>query len=47
MQNYWCEKDNYRWQGEDNDLTCPSCGSDEVRKTMSREDAIRLGLEQE
>jgi Zn finger protein HypA/HybF involved in hydrogenase expression len=47
MTNYWCESCSKRWQGDDNDLTCPDCKSDEVRKTMSREEAEKLGLTEE
>ena len=44
MQNYWCENCKKRWTGDNNDLTCPECKSDEVRKTMSEQDAREKGL---
>jgi Zn finger protein HypA/HybF involved in hydrogenase expression len=44
MTNYWCETCDKRWQGDNNDLTCPECKSSEVRKTMSPEEAEERGL---
>jgi Zn finger protein HypA/HybF involved in hydrogenase expression len=43
MKNYWCSDCNNRWQGED-EKTCPNCNSNEIRVTMDRETAEKLGL---
>lgn len=44
MNNYWCESCNNRWQTESEDRECPICQSDEIRKTMSEEQAKERGL---
>ena len=46
MQNYWCENCNNRWQGDENDLTCPDCKGGEVRKTMSESEAKERGFKE-
>ncbi len=43
MNNYWCENCDHRWEDE-NPKKCPLCLSSEIRRTMSREEAERLGL---
>lgn len=50
MNNFLCEICNNRWQSKDGLGTakCPKCGeSFEIRRTMSREDAEKLGLTEE
>lgn len=43
MKNYWCESCDNRWQA-DGISSCPNCKSDEVRQTMSKEEAEERGL---
>lgn len=41
---YWCERCNTHWEGED-EKECPVCGEKfDIRKTMSKEEAKKLGL---
>lgn len=45
MQNYWCENCDKRWTDRNEERGfCPFCSSNEIRKTMSKEEAEQLGL---
>ena len=42
---WWCEACNKRWEGFTGlNRTCPFCKSDEIRKTLSPEEAEKRGL---
>lgn len=47
MQNYWCENCDHRWQSDEYQFFCPECKDVEIRKTMSKEQAIKLNLTEE
>lgn len=44
MKNYWCERCDNRWKSEWEEKDCPRCNSIEIRRTMSEEEADKLGL---
>ena len=43
MKNYWCEDCDNRWM-DDEPHHCPKCQSIEIRRTMSEEEAEKIGL---
>lgn len=43
-QNYLCEACGHRWKAGNSEFDCPKCGDVEIRKTMSAEEAEKLGL---
>ena len=44
MKNYWCEDCGNRWKTEWDENNCPRCSSQEIRVTMSEEEAKEKGL---